>query len=291
VKFVVPAAFCAAEELCDLAKACEGAGFDAIGIADHLVHPQRVATPYPYTENGKPRWEPFTPWPDPWVAIGAMAAVTTRLRFLSTVYVAPLRHPLQVAKTVATAAVMSRGRVSLGVGVGWMREEFDVLGERFDARGRRLDEMLDVIRKLWATDGWVEHHGEFYDFPPLEMSPRPTEPVPVLVGGVSRRALHRAAARGDGWISEVHRTEEVVQHVATLRALRADTARHGDPFDVVAAATDAFTIAGYRRLEDAGVTHAMTVPWMIFGSRGESRGEKVDGIARCGDEIIAKMRA
>jgi probable F420-dependent oxidoreductase len=289
VKFVLPAAFCPAVELCDLARACERAGFDAIGVADHLVHPERLETPYPYTQDGRPRWEPFTPWPDPWVAIGAMAAVTERLRFLSTVYVAPLRSPLQVAKTVATAAVMSRGRVALGVGVGWMREEFDAIGERFDARGRRLDEMLGIIRRLFATEGYVEHHGEFYDFPSLEMSPRPSEPVPVLVGGVSPAALRRAARLGDGWISEVHRLDEVAQHVATLRELRADTPRHADPFDVVAAATDVFTTDGYRRLADCGVTHAMTVPWMIFGSRGRSLAEKVDGVARFGDEIIAKM--
>lgn len=300
MKFVVPAAYCPATELCDLARACEDAGFDAIGVADHLIHPEHRVTPYPYTADGEPRWAPFTPWPDPFVAIGAMAAVTQRLHFLTTVYVAPLRHPIQIAKTVATAAVMSHGRVSLGVGVGWMREEFEVIGQAFDARGRRLDEMITVLRKLFTTEGYVEHDGEFYEFPSLEMSPRPERPVPILVGGVSRPALRRVALHGDGWISEVHDTAAIAGHIETIRALRADGPRHADPLDIVAAATDAYTLDGYRRLEEIGVTHTMTVPWLLF-RREDLRGErktgepalalaaKRDGVRRFADEIIAKM--
>jgi len=294
VKFVVPAAYCPATELCDLARACEEAGFEAVGVADHLVHPEHIATPYPYTADGQPRWAPFTPWPDPFVAIGAMAAVTERLRFLTTVYVAPLRSPVQVAKTVATAAAISGDRVSLGVGVGWMREEFDIMGQSFANRGRRLDEMLVVLRKLWESDGYVSHEGEFYEFPSLEMSPRPATPVPVLVGGVSPRALRRAAEHGDGWISEVHETADLARHVASLRALRADGPRHEQPFDVVAAAADAYTLDGYRRLEDVGVTHAMAVPWLIFRGQGRAAAEpdaraKRAGIERFGEEIIAHL--
>jgi probable F420-dependent oxidoreductase len=289
LKFVVSAAYCPPVQLCELARACDDAGFEAIAVSDHMLHPKEPRTPYPYTPDGKPRWEPFTPWPDPWVAISAMAAVTQRLRFLTTVYVLPMRNPLQVAKTVATAAVMSGGRVSLGIGAGWMREEFEAMGQEFESRGRRMNEMLEVIRKLFAGDGYVEHHGEFYDFEPLEMRPLPSHPVPILVGGFSKAAKRRAATLGDGWISDLHTTQEIAIHVAEIRKLRVAGERATEPFTVVAAASDAYTLDGYRRLEDVGVTHVQTLPWKIFGSAGETVEEKRAGVARFGDEIISKL--
>ena len=109
-----------------------------------------------WLSNGTPLFTAETPWLDPWVQIAAMAAVTTRLRFVTGVYILPLRHPLEVAKTVASAALLSNDRVGLGVGAGWMREEFDVLGREFKARGKRMDEQIEVMRKVWAG-GMVEH--------------------------------------------------------------------------------------------------------------------------------------
>jgi probable F420-dependent oxidoreductase len=291
VKFVLNAAYAPVDQLAPLARACDAAGFEAMALSDHLFHPRSLATPYPYTADGAPRWEPFTDWPDPWVTIGALAAVTERLRFVTSVFVLPLRSPVQVAKTVATASALSAGRVVLGVGVGWMREEFDALGQPFAARGRRTDEMIAVMRRLWEEEGWVEHHGEFFDFGPLEMRPAPPSPVPIWVGGLSERALRRAARLGDGWISDVHATDEMAATVARLRELRADSARADRPFSVLGAATDAYTIEGYRRLEEAGVTHAQTLPWTLYRSRGETLEERLDGIARFGDDVIAKMGA
>ena len=163
MKFVTALAFNAPSHLCALARAAEEAGFASVALSDHLVHPETLRTPYPYTEDGKPRWEPFTSWPDPWVAVGAMAAVTERIRFYTSIYVLPVRNPFHVAKTIATAAAMSDDRVALGVGAGWMKEEFELTGQSFENRGKRMDEMIAVLRKLWAG-GWVEHHGRFYDF-------------------------------------------------------------------------------------------------------------------------------
>lgn len=252
------------------------------------MHPQKIATPYPYTEDGTPRWRPFTDWPDPWVAIGAMAAATSRLRFLTSIYVLPVRNPLLVAKAVGTAAVLSGGRVTLGVGAGWMREEFELLEQPFEGRGRRMDEMIEVLRTLWAG-GWVEHHGEHYDFPPLEMSPVPPEPVPIWVGGLSEPALRRAARRGDGWISDLHTTAELREIAARLRALRGDSERAGRPFAVCAAVKDAFDLDGYRRAADAGVTHLQTMPWLFYPGGGSSLEGKCDGIRRFGEDIVAKL--
>ena len=166
-----------------MARACEKAGFEAVAVSDHLIHPEKLVTPYPYTDDGTPRWEDSTEWPDPFVVIAAMAAVTERLRFVTSVLVLPLRNPFQVAKTVATVAMMSNDRIVLGIGAGWMEEEFQAMEQDFRRRGRRMDEMIEVMRKLWEEPGFVEHHGEFFDFPPVGMRPAPRERVPVLCAG------------------------------------------------------------------------------------------------------------
>ena len=288
MKFAVSLAFCDPSGFTELARAAEAAAFDSIVLSDHVVHPEKLRATYPYTPDGKPRWEPFTPWPDPWVAIGAMAAVTAQVHFVTGVYVLPLRNPFLVAKAVTTAAVIAQGRVALGVGAGWMKEEFDLLEQEFRTRGRRMDEMIEVLRKLWRG-GWVEHHGEFYDFDRLEMSPVPEEPTPIYVGGLSEPALRRAATRGDGWISDIHSSAELRQITRRLHAYRADSPRAEEPFLVYAACRDAVDLDGYRKLEDVGVTHVLTFPWIFYHGPSTSLAEKLDGIERFGDEIIAKV--
>ena len=131
-----------------VARMVDEAGYDGMICADHLIYPRELRSPYP-SPSGKPGWAPETPWPDTWVLIGAMAAVTTRLRFSNAVYIAPARPLLEVAKQVATAASLAEGRVSLGVGIGWMREEYELLGQQFSNRGKRLDEMIPALRALW----------------------------------------------------------------------------------------------------------------------------------------------
>jgi probable F420-dependent oxidoreductase len=287
MKFVVSLAFSPPSELCRLAKAADESGFFAAAISDHVVHPRRIKTPYPYTDDGSLRWEPFTPWPDPWVAIGAMSAVTERLRFLSSVFVLPMRNPFAVAKAVGTAAVMSNNRIALGIGVGWMKDEFLLMEQDFHTRGKRTNEMIEVLRKLWAG-GWVEHHGDFYDFEPLEMSPVPTEEIPIYVGGFSEAALKRAARLGDGWISDVHSTEELREIRDRLVQYRADSERADRPFEIFGVANDAFDLDGYKRLEEAGITHLMTMPWFFYPD-GDTCEGKCDSMRRFQDDIISNF--
>jgi len=289
MKFVIAAAYSEPRQLVALAQSADACGWDAIAVSDHVIHPEQARTPYPYTPDGSLRWPPFTAWPDPWVAIGAMAAVTTRLRFLTNVFVLPMRSPFLVAKAVGTAAVMSANRVALGIGVGWMRDEFELLGQDFHTRGRRTDEMVEVMRKLW-TGQMVEHRGEFYAFDRLEMSPAPTEPVPLYFGGVSEPALRRVARLGDGWISDIHTTLELRAICVKLQRYRAEAGRAGAPLTVIAAANDAFGVDGYKRLEDAGVTHLITMPWFFYGGPTISLELKRESITRFADDVIAKMR-
>src|SRR3984893_353807 len=177
-------AFMLATEAVTVAPMLDEAGFDGIVPSDHLIYPRKLKSAYP-SPSGRPWWTPDTGWPDSWILIGAMAAVTKRLRFSNAVYVAPARPLLEVAKQVATASVVSEGRVSRAVGVGWMREEYELMGQAFDDRGKRLNEMIPALRALWHG-GWVSWSGQYYQVPELMIETHPAEPVPIMGGGESR---------------------------------------------------------------------------------------------------------
>jgi len=197
-----------------------------------------------------------------------------------------LRSPILVAKQVASIAAMFDGRVALGVGLSWIQEEFDWTQTEKRTRGARVDEGIEIVRKVCAGGGpqWVEHHGKHYDFDRLMVSPAPQQPVPIWVGGHSEPALKRAARAGDGWISVNVKTPEIAEAIGTLRELRGNL----DGFAISVMATDAFDVDGYRRLEDLGVTHAQSVPWYMHGGDPEALETKIDSLKRFGDEIISK---
>ncbi len=287
MKVSVATAYLPPEELAPIARAADAAGYHAMALADHVVNLETLTTPYPYTDDGNRRWEAFTPWVDPWVAIGALAAVTEQLRFFTNIFVLPMRDPFTVAKAVATASALSGGRVALGVGMGWCEEEFDLLGEPFRKRGARADEMLELLAELW-TGEWVEHHGEFYDVPRLEMTPAPPAPVPVYVGGLSDAALRRAA-RHDGWISDLISTEQARAYRATIDAERARLGRADTDFSMIVSLNDALTVDDFRRAEEAGVTDLLTMPWAYYGGFDLPLQGKIDGLHRFADDILAKL--
>jgi probable F420-dependent oxidoreductase len=264
-------------------------GFDGMICADHLIYPRNLSSPYPSPE-GVPPWRPETGWPDSWVLIGAMAAITTRLRFTNAVYVAPARPLLEVAKQVATAAVISEGRVALTVGAGWMREEFDLLGQSFSDRGKRLDEMIPALRALWRG-GWVSWSGTHYEIPELMIEPHPPAPVPIMCGGESEAALRRAARLCDGWVGTAYVWEDAVPYLERLHALRCEYGRADDPFEIMIALLDAPSPDLYRRAEDLGVTAVMCAPWMGTAEGESGRVEAFRGpIERFAENVIAKVR-
>ena len=166
-------------EIIAVARMFDDAGYDGLICSAHLIYPRELSSPYPDSSTGRHGWPPETAWPDSWVLTGAMAAVTKRLRFSNAVYVAPARPLIEVAKQVATASVLSEGRVSLGVGVGWMREEYELMGQDFDTRGKRLNEMIPALRELWRGC-WVSWSGQYYQVPEMMIEPHPEAPVPIL---------------------------------------------------------------------------------------------------------------
>lgn len=288
--FALVTAYHPVDQLVALARAAEEAGFAALSLADHVVDLETLATPYPYTPDGARRWEPDVDWPDPWVTIGALAQVTTELRFFTSIYVAAMRNPFVVAKAIGTAAALAGGRVALGVGVGWCREEFELLGEDFATRGRRTDEGLALMRALWSP-GWTEFAGEFYRCERLAMRPEPPAPIPVWVGGMSEPALRRAA-RNDGWVGDMATVDEAIAIADRLRELRREAGRDLEaPFAVVPALTDALAPEDFARAARGGVTMCMTMPWMYYYRQDAPLEQKLDGIARFGADVIAPTRA
>jgi probable F420-dependent oxidoreductase len=277
MRYYISSAFLKTPEIVEIARAADDLGYDGIAIPDHVVNLETLQTPYPYTDDGQRRWQPFTEWPDPWVLVGALAQATTRLRFVTTVYIPAMRNPYSAAKAIGTAALLAAGRVELGIGVGWCREEFELMGQPFEARGRRTDEMLSLMRALWEP-GWTEFDGDFYQAPRLEMQPTPPR-IPVYVGGLSDIALRRAA-RNDGWIGDLISTDRAIEAAARLRELRAERGLSLDDFTILTPLTDAVTIADYERAEAAGITGILTMPWMFYAGPDASLAEKVEGMQR-----------
>lgn len=288
MRFSISTAFLPVGELRELALAADRLGYHAMAVPDHVVDLAELDTPYPYTPDGSRRWDSTAPWPDPWVLVGALAAVTTQLNFFTSVYVPAVRNPFQVAKSVGTAAVLSDNRVALGVGIGWCREEFEVLEQDFGTRGRRTDEALDLLKALWQP-GETEFEGTFYTAPRMTMEPTPTAPVPIYVGGLSEVAFARAA-RHDGWVGDIFATDEAAGYAATFARLREERGVEGD-FEVIVALNDAFLPEQFATAYERGVTQVMTMPWAYYHGLGATIEQKIDGMERFAQDVIEPLRS
>lgn len=250
------------DQLIPLAQFAEELGFEGVMNADHAVYPDQVTARYPYSPDGKAMMSPDWPYPDCWVTIAAMAAATKRIKFSTSVYVLPLRNVFEVAKAAGTLAIMSQNRFILGAGLGWMKDEFDIYGVPFETRARRTDEMIDVMRKLWAG-GMVEHHGAFFDFPRLQIAPAPEKAIPIILGGSSPPALKRAALRGDGWIGAGNTPDEVPVILAELARLRKDARRAHLPFETVIGLSTPPDLDTFKRLNALGMTAGVSYPFFF----------------------------
>ena len=286
MKFVLSTSFSSVAHLTRLAPVADTHGWYAMSFSDHVANPESINTPYPYTEDGSRRWQPFTDWPDPWVMIGALATITEKLRFTNNIFVLPMRNPFLVAKAISTAAIVSDNRVIPAIGVGWSGDEFSLMQQDFKTRGKRTDEMLEIMRLLW-TGELVQYQGQYYQFDPLEMNPAPSEYIPIWIGGISDPAMKRAARLGDGWVTDLQTSDEITHCINRVKSWRKDYGREQLPFSIMATPSDAWDIDGYKRLEDAGVTHILTMPWPFYYGETDKLDEKIDGLKRYADDIIS----
>jgi probable F420-dependent oxidoreductase len=277
---------CPIDQLIELAKTAEEVGFDNIALPDSIFYMEKQAADYPYTADGSRMWNEETPWVDPLIAAGAMGAVTSKLRFYTNVMKLGSRNPVLMARQVGSVANLTNNRFGFGVGIGWAPEEFEWCGQPYAKRGKRVDEMIDVI-KLLLGGGMVEFHGEFYEFERLQMSPAPTKPVPFYVGGHTDVALKRAARVGDGWTSAMLTCDQLAEIIGKIKKLLADAGRAGDPFEYQAVCIDKFDVEGHRDLVAAGVTDNIVMPWVFDGLGFDAPlDKKQDSLKRYADTYI-----
>ncbi|MDG4668053.1 TIGR03619 family F420-dependent LLM class oxidoreductase [Mycobacterium sp. 236(2023)] len=268
MKFWLSHILAPADQLIPLAQHADQLGFEGVMGPDHLVWwGNQIRSKYPYNETGQVWWPQESHWPDPWTATAAMAAATTRVRFGHHVFILPLRDPVSVAKSIATISAMVRGRVVLAFGIGWMREEFELVGQPFRDRGRRTDEMLDIMELLWTGEG-VGYEGEFYRFHGVSLRPTPAERVPIIGAGHSEPALRRAGRRCDGWLgaSRFDRAELKVV-LDKLGEYRSDAGRANHPFEILVSLRKRdHSSESVDEVQAMGVTGLMVSPWTIVAT-------------------------
>jgi probable F420-dependent oxidoreductase len=269
-----------------LAVAAEESGYHQIAVPDSIFWSESVSNAYPYTKDGSRLWTEQTDFLDPFVACGAMAAVTSRIRFLTHVVKVAVRNPILLAKQISSVAVISDNRFTFGAGVGWLKEEFEWSGGVYEGRGKYTDESLEAIVALLTGD-WVERDGEMVRFGRIKQPPAPTERVPIWVGGHTPVALRRTARFGDGWTSAMMGIDEFREVRGTLLDLLQSAGRPTEGFAFQIAPNDRFGLEGYKELAEAGVTDVVTVPWLFYGVPWDGPLEdKLYGIRRFAKEVI-----
>lgn len=288
--------------LIPLAQEAEALGFDSLWVSDHIVVPPYRAQGYPYSRTGVFPIPPEAPIAEPLMTLGVLAGVTRRVRLGVSVLVLPYRNPILTAKLLSTLDWLSGGRVILGVGAGWMREEFEALGADYEHRGGVTDEWIRIFRTLW-TEPEPSFEGRFYRFAPLKFEPKPVRgSIPIWVGGHTDPALRRAVRLGDGWHAVRATPAEMREARDRLLGLCREHGR--DPASLVLSVRSTLAFLDGPRSEgappmtgtadqilrdvedyrEAGVSH------LVVGPRGENLEEMVGHLRRFAREVMPRLR-
>lgn len=235
-------------------------GFESVWLPEHLVFPLDIQGQLIPGEEHPPV-PPTVPIYDVCAYLSYLAAKTERVKLGSFVYLLGIRHPFVSARGFATLDILSGGRAQCGVGAGWLTTEWRAAGLDPSTRGKRLDEAIEVVRRLW-TEPEIAHDGEFFGFEPVAFEPKPVQAggPPILVGGESRRARQRAASVGDGWLGMVHTPASAADAVAEIARLAGEAGR--DPADIeITVMGDLRDRAELERWVEAGVDRLIVTPW------------------------------
>jgi probable F420-dependent oxidoreductase len=272
-----------------LARAAEEAGYDSMVVPDSICYPEVSDSRYPFNPDGSREFLDDKPFLEPFSLIPAMGAVTDRLRFVTFVLKLPIRHPVLVAKQAGSTAVLTDNRLLLGVGTSPWPEDYAICDVPWEGRGKRMDEQIEILRGLMGG-GYFAFDGEVFDFPSIKMSPVPTKPVPILIGGHHEAALRRAAVSGDGWLHGGGEPADLPGLLVRLAELRRHHGTEAKPFEVHVISLDAYSPDGVRRLEELGVTDVIVgFRWpYAAGQDTEDLQMKIDNLRRFRDDVIDK---
>jgi probable F420-dependent oxidoreductase len=273
-----------------LARAAEEAGYDSFVVPDSICYPEVSDTTYPFNPDGSREFLEDKPFLEPFSIIPAMGAVTDRIRFVTFVIKLPIRHPVLAAKQVSSTAVLTGDRLVLGVGTSPWPEDYEITDVPWARRGKRMDEMITVMRGLMAG-GFYEFHGEIFDVPSIKICPIPRRPVPILIGGHHEAALKRAALDGDGWLHGGGDPADLPGLLDRLAILRKEHGTEDKPFEVHVISVDAYTPDGIHRLEELGVTDVIVGFRWPYGVEQDTEPlqTKIDNLRRFADDVIAKV--
>ena len=282
----------AAEQLVGLAQVAEAHGVESVWTFEHVIVPMDYQSKYPYSASGKMGAAPETPFIDPLIALTLIAAHTKTLRLGTGVNILSQANPLYLAKQAASIDVLSKGRLMLGLGIGWLQEEFVAMGVPFERRGARFDDYVVAMRKVWSGEV-VEHESEYLHWHGFKSHPLPAQAaragasgqapgVPIVMGGSKGKIFDRIALHGDGWYAPMGTPDELSAALAELGKACARIGRDPATIEITAMLPPNATLDAVKRMEAAGAHRLTSMPMMAGGS-------PADAIKRLGDELISKL--
>ncbi len=275
--------FPTAELIIDFARQAEQAGVESLWTFEHVMVPQNYQSKYPYHKSGNMGAAADTIFVDPLVCLAAIAAATTTIRLGTGVNILSQSNPLLLAKQAASLDFMSAGRFMLGVGIGWLEEEFNAMGVPFKRRGARFDDYVQAMRKVWSGE-LVEHQSEFINWTGFKSYPMPLQsPMPVIIGGAQGKVYQRIARYGDGWYAPTQDPQDLAPRLEELRQVCTDERRNYDELEITAMWPMRGGLDELKAYADLGV-HRLNVPLQAMGEANP-----VDGLARLHDEVISKL--
>jgi probable F420-dependent oxidoreductase len=263
----------------------EEVGVESVWTFEHVVVPLDYQSAYPYDKSGKMGATPETNFVDPLIALSALSTATSKIRFGTGVNILPQANPLYVAKQAASLDFVSKGRFMLGVGIGWLREEYAALGVPFERRGARFDDYIVAIKKIWSGET-VEHESEYIDWSGFKSYPVPVQKphVPIIIGGSKGKAFERVALHGDGWYAPTATVEQLEPLMKELAAACEAVGRDPGSVEVTCMWMGASAwLDVVERYAELGVSRLLC-PVPLLGG-----GNPVDAVARFGDEVIAAV--
>ena len=267
----------------EFCRAAERVGFSFAVTIEHVVMPTDYTSTYPYSPSGRLPGDLTLSLPDPLVWMTHVAARTERLRFMTGVLILPQRNPLVLAKQLATMDYMSGGRIELGIGVGWLEEEFDALGIPFARRGKRTDEYVEAMRALWAKDD-ADYAGEFVNFEGMSCNPKPVQsPLPIIVGGHSEFAARRAGRLGDGYFPATGWAGDIKPLLAIVREEADKHGRDPDQIQITTGLDPEDMVGSAQRMAELGATRVV-VPSTPFSK------DMAGSLERFAAEVIAPVQ-